>query len=180
MSETKRRTARSPASSPLIDRFVLRDAPGHLLRRCHQRSEELFTAAVGKAGPTRQQIAVLVTACQHPEASQADLVQMTGIDKNTLTQMINRLVDRGLLQRERTEHDARTNKITATPAAVRLLERVLPDVGRVQDEILEPLPEDLRPLFKRCLRLISGLDEADDADAPAPHARRAHADRLRK
>ena len=77
--------------------FALRDAPGHLLRRCHQRSEELFTEAVGRDGPTRQQIALLVTVCQHLDASQARLVSLTGIDKNTLTQMIARLADRGIL-----------------------------------------------------------------------------------
>jgi DNA-binding MarR family transcriptional regulator len=149
----KRRT------SAAIDRFSLRDAPGHLLRRCHQRSEELFTARVGKDGPTRQQVALLVTACQHPEASQAELVAKTGIDKNTLAHMIQRLVARGLLERRRTAHDARTNSITATPAAVKLLDEVMPEVRRVQDEILAPLPVELRPVFQHCLRLIAGLPD---------------------
>src|SRR6185369_8004993 len=93
--------ARVRRSSSDIDAFVLVDAPGHLLRRCHQKSEELFTAAIGSDGPTRQQIAVLVTVCQHPDVSQAELVTRTGIDKNTLTQMINRLTERGLLERRR-------------------------------------------------------------------------------
>jgi len=141
-----------------IQTFALRDAPGHLLRRCHQRSEELFTAAVGSDGPTRQQIALLVTVCQHPEVSQAELVARTGIDKNTLTQMIGRLTERGLLERRRGEHDARTNSITATPAAIALLEDVMPRVRQVQDQILEPLPKKLRPMFQHCLRLISGLE----------------------
>jgi DNA-binding MarR family transcriptional regulator len=150
-----------------IEAFALADAPGHLLRRCHQRSEELFTAAVGTDGPTRQQIAVLVTVCQRPGASQAELVSLTGIDKNTLTHMIGRLIERGLLQRRRAEGDARTNAITATPAAIRLLEEVMPVVRRVQDQILEPLPADLRDLFCHCLRLIGGLSSAPDQTAVA-------------
>jgi DNA-binding MarR family transcriptional regulator len=155
-----------------IDEFALYDAPGHLLRRCHQRSEELFTAAVGADGPTRQQIALLVTACQHPEASQAELVGLTGIDKNTLAQMIKRLTARGLLEQRRGEHDARTNAIRATPEAVRLLETVMPKVRLVQEQILEPLPKELRPLFQLCLRLVSGLEPAE-AEAPAAARRRA-------
>lgn len=141
-----------------VQSFVLRDAPGHLLRRCHQRSEELFTEAIGKDGPTRQQIALLVTVCQHPEVSQAELVSLTGIDKNTLSQMINRLTKRGLLERRRIEQDARTNAVSATPEAIRLLEEVMPRVRRVQEQILEPLPKKLRPVFLRCLRLISALE----------------------
>lgn len=164
MSRASSRPAR-PARAPRLPRlpasvqgFALRDAPGHLLRRCHQRSEELFTEALGSDGPTRQQIALLVTVCQHPAASQAELVSLTGIDKNTLTQMIRRLIARGLLERRRGEHDARTNSIRATAAAVGLLEEVMPRVRRVQERIVEPLPKHLRPVFQRCLRLISGLE----------------------
>ena len=118
-----------------------------------------FTEAVGTDGPTRQQVAVLVTVCQHPSASQAELVEETGIDKNTLAQIINRLIERGLLERERTEHDARAYAITATPAAVKLLDKVLPAVREVQDKIIAPVPKELRPMFYRCLRLISGLGD---------------------
>lgn len=141
-----------------IQSFALRDAPGHLLRRCHQRSEELFTAAIGTRGPTRQQVALLVTVCQRPEASQAELVSLTGIDKNTLAQMIKRMIARGLLERRRAERDGRTNAISATPAAIRLLEDVMPRVRTVQEQIMAPLPDELRPVFQRCLRLISGLE----------------------
>jgi DNA-binding MarR family transcriptional regulator len=101
---------------------------------------------------------VLVTVCQHPDVSQAELVSLTGIDKNTLTQMIGRLTERGLVERRRAERDARSNAIRATPAAVELLDEVMPRVRQVQDQILEPLPAELRPVFQRCLRLIIGLD----------------------
>jgi DNA-binding MarR family transcriptional regulator len=146
--------------SHAIHGFALRDAPGHLLRRCHQRSEELFATAVGSDGPTRQQVALLVSAVQNPEASQAELVELTGIDKNTLTQMINRLTARGLLERHPSKRDRRTNAISATAAGVRLLEAVLPQLRRVQDQILEPIPTELRETFQHCLRLIAGLADA--------------------
>ena len=143
----------------VVQQFALYDAPGHLLRRCHQRSEELFTEALGPDGPTRQQVALLVTASQHPDLSQAELVELTGIDKNTLAQMIKRLTARGLLVQRRGQHDARTNAISATPAAVKLLEQVMPKVNRVQEQILEPLPKELRPVFQMCLRMLIHVGE---------------------
>ena len=149
---------RTRRGSHAVHSFALRDAPGHLLRRCHQRSEELFTAAIGSDGPTRQQIALLVSAVQNPEASQAELVELTGIDKNTLTQMISRLTARGLLERHPSKRDGRTNAISATTAGVRLLDVVMPRVRQVQDQILEPIPAELRATFQHCLRLIAGLD----------------------
>ncbi len=154
MTTKKSRTRRVPSA---IHDFALRDTPGHLLRRSHQRCEELFTETVGKDGPTRQQVALLVTVVQNPEASQAELVQLTGIDKNTLTQMISRLTLRGLVERHQSKRDARTNAISATLAGVKLLEQVLPEVRLVGDQILAPLPPELRPVFRHCLRLIIGL-----------------------
>lgn len=158
MTRAKPRPTRAPGVPAAIQDFSLRDAPGHLLRRCHQKSEELFALAIGSAGPTRQQIALLVTVCQHPAASQAELVMLTGIDKNTLAQMIKRLTRRGLLEQRRGEHDARTNAISATPAAIRMLAQMMPRIRRVQEQILAPLPKTLRPIFQRCLRLIVGVD----------------------
>ena len=150
---------RRGALPPPIESFTLKNTPGHLLRRCHQRSEELFTAALGTDGPTRQQVALLVTVCQHPEASQAELALLTGIDKNTLAQMVRRLIDRGLLERRRTAEDGRTNAVSATRAAVRLLEESMPAVKNVQKQILAPLPPELRETFQHCLRLIAGMEE---------------------
>ena len=149
---------RTRRGSHAIHSFALHDAPAHLLRRCHQRSEELFAAAVGSDGPTGQQIALLVSAVQNPEASQAELVELTGIDKNTLTQMIGRLTGRGLLERRPSKRDGRTNAISATAAGVRLLETVMPKVRRAQDQILEPVPSELRATFQHCLRRIAGLE----------------------
>ena len=168
MSTTKGRTRSSKKS---LDTFLLADAPGHLLRRCDQRSEELFTAALGTDGPTRQQIALLVAVCQHPDTSQAELVSLTGIDKNTLTQMIRRLTERGLLERRRGERDARTNAIKATPAALDLLGEVMPKVRLVQEQIVEPIPDHLRPAFLHCLRLLSGVSLPPEAPESAAKKR---------
>src|ERR1700753_3876739 len=40
---------------------------------CNNSSGELSPAAMAADGPTRQQVALLVSACQHPDASQAEL-----------------------------------------------------------------------------------------------------------
>jgi len=80
--------------------------------------------------------------------------------------MIKRLTERGLLERRRSAHDARTNAVSATQDAVKLLADVLPSVRRVQEQILEPLPRELRPVFQRCLRILAGLDTDEPTKAP--------------
>jgi DNA-binding MarR family transcriptional regulator len=147
--------ARPAASQP--DAFDLLYAPGHLLRRNHQRSYELFTQRVGD-GMTRQQAALLIALSQRPGASQNDLVAETGMDKSTLKEMLGRMASRGLVERLRHPADSRAWALHLTSAALRLLAEVMPKVKAAQRDILAPLPEAQRPEFVRMLRVLAGLE----------------------
>lgn len=141
------------------EEFELLTAPGHLLRRNHQRSFDIFTRLVG-ADVTRQQIALLVALRRAPGVSQNDLVGLTGFDKSTLKEMIGRMVEKGWVVRERDPEDSRAWKISISRAGADLLEDRLPKVRATQTEILAPLPPELRPVFLRCLRIMIGLEKA--------------------
>lgn len=147
--------------------FQLLDSPGHLLRRNHQRSYEIFSRIVGE-DVTRQQIALLIALSQNPGASQNVLVGATGFDKSTLKEMVGRMVARGWVSRERDPDDQRAWTMNITPAGKALLAERLAGVVQVQEEILAPLPPELRPQFIRCLRMLLGLEEtAKASDNPA-------------
>lgn len=138
--------------------FELLSAPGHLLRRNHQRSYELFAKHVGDT-VTRQQFALLLALAQRPGSSQNELVASTGMDKSTLKEMIGRLVARGWVWRNRDERDNRAWTMAVTPEGRALLKTLLPRVAAAQREILDPLSEADRPIFMRCLRTLLGLGE---------------------
>lgn len=138
--------------------FDLLRAPGHLLRRNHQRSYELFTQLVG-SDVTRQQIALLIALKQAPGASQSDLVHLTGFDKSTLKEMLGRMVAKKWVERERDPQDSRAWKIHISTAGKALLDERLSHVQAVQEEILAPLSDELRPVFLRCLRILIGLEK---------------------
>lgn len=146
--------------------FALLDAPGHLLRRNHQRSYEIFARTVGD-DITRQQVALLIALAQHPGASQNDLVAATGFDRSTMKEMLGRMVARGWVERRRDAADQRAWTIRITPAGQALLDDRFDAIATVQNEILSPLPEDLRPLFLRCLRILIGLEEAEAGERRA-------------
>ncbi|MBX3563568.1 MAG: winged helix-turn-helix transcriptional regulator [Sphingomonas sp.] len=140
-----------------LKRFDLLSAPGHLLRRNHQRSYEIFTRHVGD-GITRQQIALLIALANLPGASQRDLVEATGIDKSTLKEMIGRMVTRGWIERSRDPDDSRAWTMRIAPAGERVLIEYLPKVEAAQQEILDPLPPVQRDQLLRCLRILAGFD----------------------
>src|SRR5919198_1042779 len=100
--------------------------PGPLLRRAHQRSHDLYTERVGRDGPTRQQIAVLIALHQKPGASQADVAAASGIDRNTLAEMLGRLIERGLVRRRRADGDGRAWQLQLSEAGEALLVATMP------------------------------------------------------
>lgn len=146
---------------PVPNRLELLDAPGHLLRRNHQRSYEIFSRLVGD-DVTRQQIALLIALSRRSGSSQNDLVAATGIDKSTLKEMLGRMVARGWVERNRDARDSRAWTIDITPAGSALLAERIEKTIETQREILAPLPEDLRPVFLRCLRILIGIEQSGE------------------
>ena len=139
-----------------LRQFDLLSAPGHLLRRNHQRSVDIFTRTVGD-DVTRQQIGTLLALHRKPGASQRDLVDATGVDKSTLKEMLGRLVERGWVRRERDSNDSRAWTLRLTPEGLSLLIERIDKVEAAQREILAPLPARDRAIFLRYLRELTGL-----------------------
>lgn len=133
-------------------------APGHLLRRNHQRSYELFSKLVGE-DVTRQQIALLIALSDRPGVSQNDLVTATGIDKSTLKEMLGRMVQRGWVARERHPEDQRAWALSITDEGSTLLAERMKRVIETQREILAPLPIEMRDPFIRALRILIGVEK---------------------
>lgn len=140
-----------------LHEFSLLAAPGHLLRRNHQRSVDIFTRTVGD-DVTRQQIGTLLALHRNPGASQRDLVDATGIDKSTLKEMLGRMVKRGWVRRAKDPHDSRAWTMHLTEDGLDLLLERIDKVDAAQKEILAPLPEADRAIFMRYLRKLAGLD----------------------
>jgi DNA-binding MarR family transcriptional regulator len=159
--------------------FELRQSPGYLLRRCHQRSRQIFDELIGfETGLSRQQLALLIGIDRHPHATQARLSAATGFDRNTLAELMNRLIDKHLVERKRAQHDARAYEVSLSELGIATVRKMYPRYRRVQAKILAPLPPALRPKFMKCLEMLSDtvLDEnprRPPARANAKHSRRS-------
>src|SRR3569832_834479 len=95
---------------------VLERSPSHLLHRALQTALDIYAEEFGENGLTQRQLAVLAAAEAREGATQADLVRVTGIDRSTLADMARRMIDKGLLERERSTLDARANAVRLTDA----------------------------------------------------------------
>lgn len=135
--------------------FNLDNSPAHLLRRATQYANDIYTREVGDEPLTARQFAVLLTVDKQEGLSQTDLVNMTGIDRSTLADMISRMLKKDLLRRKRTETDARANSVSITSSGKRALGIVLGKVAKAENRILGPLPSGKRGDFLKMLTLIA-------------------------
>ena len=126
----------------------------HLLHRAGQCADDLFSTEIDSAQLTPRQYIVLKSASVAGEASQTALVEATGIDRSTVADIVRRLVERGLLQRERTKHDARMYAVSVTVAGAEALAKADPTRQRCEDRLLDAIPAKDRESFLRSLQSI--------------------------
>lgn len=148
-----------PAAPPTsaVAEFQLTEVVSHLLRRAHFRAESMFMQAFQDEDLTPRQKALLIIVCQNPGATQNQLAETIALDRNSLTEMIGRLVAKGYLQRKQSAADRRAYSITITQAGLDLLERVLPRDKEVEEAIMAVLPDEYRALCIKCLKLLAGI-----------------------
>ncbi len=144
----------SPAVRRLLDEFRLEEVGSHLLRRAHFAAEEMFSQEFSDESLTPRQKAAIIIVYQHPGLNQNALADRLFMDRNTVAEMVKRLVAAGQLQRLPAKDDHRAYELFLTPAGAELLNRVMPRDMRVERRMLERLPEEYRPLFVKCLRLL--------------------------
>jgi MarR family transcriptional regulator, temperature-dependent positive regulator of motility len=114
-------------------------SPVHLLHRASQAVEEIFQAEGGDSDLTPRQLAVLATVAGNEGLSQTDIVNLTGIDRSTLADIVRRLVKKGLLQRRRTKQDARAYAVKLTAEGQRVLRAAGPIARKVDQLIAKAL-----------------------------------------
>src|SRR4051812_38508991 len=154
--------------------FDLSQSPSHLLRRCVQYANDLFSREPGASDLTKQQFTVLAAVEQNEGISQTDLVGLTGIDRSTLAEMIRRMIDKGLLDRERTESDQRANAVRIAPAGKKALRGARTASERVERALLANLSMNDRTKFLKMLAAVAAQGESTQSEARnAGRARRA-------
>lgn len=164
-SAPRKRSARSTSRGEAVDNSII-----HLLHRASQRASEIFAVETRDFDLTARQYAVIATVARHEGLSQTDLVRMTGIDRSTLADVVQRLLRRGIIERERTTRDGRTYAVSLSEEGRKLLQAVRPVARRADRHVLSRLPEDeARVLMEALSHLIkrqegNGAHGAGDRD----------------
>jgi DNA-binding MarR family transcriptional regulator len=147
--------------------FDLSEAPSHLIRRCQQFYGDLYAREAGGKELTKQQFTVLVALEPNDGVSQTALVELTGIDRSTLAEMVRRMLEKGLLSRERTEEDQRANAVIISPTGRKALRSARNAADRAERALLDALPPAERSKFVKALAQIATAADAHTANGHA-------------
>lgn len=134
------------------------DMAGHLIRRLHQLSTQVFVQRTQAAGfdLTPVQFAALDAIGHHPGTDQARVAEMIAYDRATIGGVIERLEQKGWVDRVVSERDRRARELSLTPEGQRILQALVPVVRDLQDEILQALSDADRARFLKLARQAVG------------------------
>lgn len=134
--------------------------PGHLIRRLHQQSMQVFQSRMQAAGfdLTSVQFAALDAIDEQPGIDQATLAATIGFDRATIGGVVDRLEQKALLQRVVSAHDRRARQLRLTAKGHKLLAACRPVVEDLQAGILASLSRSERASFVALARKSLGMD----------------------
>ena len=147
------------------------EMPGHLARRFQQIAVAVFLAEVEDAGfdLTPVQYAALSAIRSNPGIDQVTLAGLIAYDRTTITGVVDRLVQKGLLVRHASSRDRRARELQITEAGKRTLRGITPAVEAAQRAMLRGLTEkegaDLMRLLRKAIAAGNELSRAPLRDS---------------
>ncbi|MBV8699260.1 MAG: MarR family transcriptional regulator [Bradyrhizobium sp.] len=139
--------------------------PGYLFRRMQQIAVAIFMEECREFDLTPVQYAALVAIQTHPGIDATRLSAVIAFDRSTLGSVIERLQDKGLIERAASAEDRRVKLLTITKAGAALLRDIVPAVERAQARMLQPLKAADR---KTLMTLLSQLVDLNNEASRVP------------
>ncbi len=129
---------------------------GHLIRRLHQQSTQIFVQRTQAAGYdlTPVQYAALEAIYENPGSDQKFVAELIGYDRATIGGVIERLEKKGWVRRVVSQEDRRARELSLTAKGNSIRSSLQPIVQELQKEILLPLGEADQELMINLARQV--------------------------
>jgi MarR family 2-MHQ and catechol resistance regulon transcriptional repressor len=138
-----------------------------LLAECMQSFERLSGEHVRQSGLTHAQFDIIATLGNTPGMSYKELGDKTLITKGTLTGVIERLEQKGLVERERNSCDKRSFFIRLTPQGEQVFQEVFPKVVAQGRQVFADYSDDDYDALEKTLSELKTIIIAGAPACPA-------------
>jgi DNA-binding MarR family transcriptional regulator len=155
MNSVKRVRARKE-EEPLytVASYRMNDSVGYLLAQVRARLSNAVDAELAGYDITAAQWGTLMRIASGACATAADLCRNGGCDTGSMTRMLDRLEEKGLIRRVRSTEDRRIVNIELTEAGRALYPKLLPIAVKVLNHHMRDFSRDELETLKALLRRI--------------------------
>ncbi|MDB5801342.1 MAG: transcriptional regulator, MarR family [Rhodocyclales bacterium] len=150
-------TTRTPLKLSADD-YRFDDSIGFLVGKLRAFLMQALDATLADLGITAAQGIILIRLGAEPDCTAASLCRRSGYDTGSMTRMVDRLEDKGLIVRERSTEDRRVIKLLLTESGINLRSQITRRACEMMEPRLEGFSEEEYVLLKSLLRRV--LDNA--------------------
>lgn len=155
-----------------MPRLIISENPISQMRRIMQAHGRLFARAAAGTGLTRPQFMVICALLANRKATQVEIQQATGIDRSTVSQIMESLKAKGFARIARSDEDLRANAIVLTQQAVRACRTVQGNFTQAEKSLFSTLSGEAQKNLGAMLASILANFEKKESR----HARSAASD----
>ena len=157
--------ARKTSSAADVARdWQLEGGVGFLLRLLEARYDGLYQSMTRQSDITPRQFGVLMALYQLGPLTPSVLADRISCDRNTLSEMLKRMVARRLVAKKDNPDDRRSLQVQITAKGEEALLAVIPAAAQLQEIMLAPLRKEDRAHF---LKFLLAIAKAPPPDAPS-------------
>jgi DNA-binding MarR family transcriptional regulator len=146
---------KSGPAADIARNWQLESGIGFLLRLLEARYDVLYQTITRQSEITPRQFGVLIALYQRGPLTPSVLAKHISCDRNTLSEMLRRMVSRRLISKKNNAEDRRSIEVQIAARGVAALLDVIPATAELQNLMLAPLPEEDRAHFLKCLLAIA-------------------------
>jgi DNA-binding MarR family transcriptional regulator len=130
---------------------------GFNLRMAQESAFEAFSHLSREIGESPGRFAILTLIAENPGISQSTLGRAAGRDKSSMTPVLDDLVRRGLVARDRSDEDRRTYRLNLTTAGAKTLARLMACARRHERNLDRIIGPRERARFRRTLTRVQAI-----------------------
>jgi DNA-binding MarR family transcriptional regulator len=127
-----------------------------LLAKAYQRAHSAFKAKLAPFGITPVQHLILVVLEKEDFLSPAEISERVAMDGATLSGVLDRMAEGGLVKKEENPEDRRSVRVSLSPKARRMKEELAGQRKAINEELTAKFSREEKLLLKRMLKDLKG------------------------
>jgi DNA-binding MarR family transcriptional regulator len=145
------------------ENYASEDSIGYLIAALRNRAFRAIDIELGKLGFTAAQWPILRAVADDKTPIAADLCRKLNYDTGSMTRMLNRLEQKGVIVREPSSEDRRVVRLRMTPAGRRVYPKLRDAVIGVLNQLVSGISEeDIRHTLELMRRMLTNMEYVDD------------------